>query len=67
MEPKQPGNKSMSDFNELSDRVIAEPSESPKLVIKTNFDEENAKNENPYYPQSEQEETNTLLRDYFDE
>jgi hypothetical protein len=62
MDPRKPGNKDMPDFKELSDRIIAEPSESPRLVIKTNLDEETT-NES----QSVQDETNTLLRDYFDE
>ncbi|RFU68222.1 hypothetical protein [Bacillus sp. V59.32b] len=65
MEPRQPGNKDMPDFKELNDRIIAESSDSPRLVIKTNLDEDNVKNENPYARQGE--DTNTLLRDYFDE
>lgn len=48
MEPRQPGNKNMPDFKELNDRIIAESSESPRLVIKTNLDEDNVKTENPY-------------------
>jgi len=66
MEPRQPGNKNLPDFKELKDRIIAEPSESPRLVIKTNLDTDSVKEENPY-ARSEQDETNTLLRDYFDE
>lgn len=49
MEPRQPGNKKMPDFDELNDRVIAESSSSPMLVIKTNLDPENPSQENPYY------------------
>ncbi|MDQ0228801.1 hypothetical protein [Metabacillus malikii] len=40
--------QNLPDFNELSDRLIAEPSHSPSLVIKTNLDTENVSNENPY-------------------
>ncbi|MEO2074777.1 MAG: hypothetical protein ABGX20_05210 [Bacillus sp. (in: firmicutes)] len=49
MEPRQPGNKKMPDFDELNDRMIAERSSSPMLVIKTNLDPENPSEENPYY------------------
>jgi hypothetical protein len=38
----------LPDFNELTDRIIAEPTSSPTLVIKTNLDQENNENENPY-------------------
>ncbi|MBO9129159.1 hypothetical protein [Bacillus sp. 165] len=48
MEGKQPGNKNMPDFKELNDRIIAEPSTSPSLVIKTNADPESAVEDNPY-------------------
>ncbi|MBD1381656.1 hypothetical protein [Metabacillus arenae] len=34
-------NKNMPDFKQLSDRIIAEPSTSPQLVIKTNLDNRN--------------------------
>lgn len=49
MEPRQPGNKKMPDFDELNDRMIAERSSSPMLVIKTNLDPENPSEKNPYY------------------
>ncbi|HWO76257.1 MAG TPA: hypothetical protein VNM69_10235 [Bacillus sp. (in: firmicutes)] len=48
MEPRKPGSPNMKDFNELSDRVIAEGNKQPTLVIKTNLDPENATEENPY-------------------
>jgi hypothetical protein len=38
----------LPDFNELTDRIIAEPTSSPTLVIKTNLDQENIEKENPY-------------------
>jgi hypothetical protein len=65
MEPNKPGNKDLPDFKELSDRVIADATEGPRLVIKTNLDKDNVKDDNPYI--SENKEVNTLLRDYFDE
>ncbi|MCP8970703.1 hypothetical protein [Ectobacillus ponti] len=49
MEPRQPGNTSMPDFRELHDRVIAEPTDAPQLVIKTNLDPKDSSEENPYY------------------
>ncbi|WP_226666814.1 hypothetical protein [Metabacillus litoralis] len=41
-------NEKMPDFKQLDDRIIAEPSTSPSLVIKTNLDTENVSEENPY-------------------
>ncbi|OIK11068.1 hypothetical protein BIV60_19160 [Bacillus sp. MUM 116] len=49
MEPKQPGNKKLPDFDRLNDRMIAETPSQPFLVIKTNLDSKNITDENPYY------------------
>ncbi|WP_079509328.1 hypothetical protein [Mesobacillus jeotgali] len=49
MEPKQPGNKNLPDFKEMTDRIIAEPATGPQLVIKTNLDPSEVTEENPYY------------------
>ncbi|MES1039891.1 MULTISPECIES: hypothetical protein [Peribacillus] len=48
MEPNRPGNRNVPDFKELNDRIIREASQSPRLVIKTNLDAKNVKDENPY-------------------
>ncbi|MGG4268161.1 hypothetical protein [Peribacillus simplex] len=48
MEPKKPGNKNAPDFKELNDRIIREPSQSPRLVIKTNLDAKSVNDKNPY-------------------
>ncbi|WP_434218697.1 hypothetical protein [Peribacillus simplex] len=48
LEPNKPGNKNAPDFQELNDRIIREPSQSPRLVIKTNLDAKNVNDENPY-------------------
>ncbi|MEQ6377077.1 hypothetical protein RZN25_09620 [Bacillaceae bacterium S4-13-56] len=36
------------DFDSLDDRLIAENSESPRIVAKTNLDVKSAKENNPY-------------------
>lgn len=53
---KKLGNQSLPDFKELNDRIIAEASDEPILVIKTNLDPKNATEENPYYKESETNE-----------
>lgn len=50
---KKPGNQNLPDFKELNDRIIADASDEPILVIKTNLDPKNATEENPYYKESE--------------
>jgi hypothetical protein len=52
-EPQQPGNKNMPDFKELNDRVIAEQSEGPFLVIKTNVDPKDATAQKPLLPKQQ--------------
>ncbi len=41
-------NEQLPDFKELDDRLIAEASSSPSLVIKTNLDKDDVKEDNPY-------------------
>jgi hypothetical protein len=40
--------KSLPDFDQLTDRLINEPSDEPMLVIKTNLDPKQVTEENPY-------------------
>jgi hypothetical protein len=40
--------KTLPDFQQLNDRIIAEPSDEPKVVIKTNLDPKQVTEENPY-------------------
>ncbi|MFX3625340.1 MAG: hypothetical protein ACE3JP_15255 [Ectobacillus sp.] len=65
MEPSQPGKKDMPDFKELHDRVIAEPSASPSLVIKTNLDPKSPKEDNLYY-QSEESMDEARFEGFFE-
>lgn len=60
----KPGNKDMPDFKQLEDRIIAEPSPAPKLVIKTNLDPKDVTEENPYFQGQEDEKE---FKEYFDE
>lgn len=66
MEPRQPGNNKMPDFDQLNDRIIAENSSGPHLVIKTNLDPKDSTENNPYY-QSEAAKNPKQFRDYFEE
>lgn len=59
---KNNGNKKMPDFDKLNDRVIAEASQSPSLVIKTNLDPKDTTDENPY-----DSETNMKDKDKFEQ
>ena len=38
----------LPDFKELDDRLIANASPSPSLVIKTNLDKDDVQEDNPY-------------------
>ncbi|MCM2533390.1 hypothetical protein NDK43_14520 [Neobacillus pocheonensis] len=53
MEPRQPGNKKLPDFDQLNDRIIAETPSTPFLVIKTNLDSKDPTEKNPYYHEKE--------------
>ncbi|MFL6559372.1 MAG: hypothetical protein ACJ8MO_25060 [Bacillus sp. (in: firmicutes)] len=66
MEPRQPGNKNMPDFDQLNDRIIAESSPSPMLVIKTNLDPKDVTENNPYYNDTEVKEPKKI-QEYFEE
>lgn len=52
----------LPDFNELNDRLIAEPSSSPTLVIKTNLDLENSNESNPY---NDKDHTSKEFKNFF--
>ncbi|MFS0823000.1 hypothetical protein ABC371_15335 [Bacillus sp. 1P02SD] len=56
MVEKKLGNQNLPDFKELNDRFIAEASDEPILVIKTNLDPKNSTEENPYYKESESDD-----------
>lgn len=66
MEPKQPGNKKIPDFDQLNDRVIVNSPSTPFLVIKTNLDAKDATENNPYYHDKETKDSREF-RDYFEE
>ncbi|WHY68755.1 hypothetical protein [Neobacillus sp. SuZ13] len=66
MDPRQPGNKNMPDFDQLNDRIIAESSPSPMLVIKTNLDPQDATECNPYYNDTVVKNPKKV-KDYFEE
>ncbi|OLO25371.1 hypothetical protein BTR23_24845 [Alkalihalophilus pseudofirmus] len=66
MEKEKQGNKNIPDFNKLSDRVIAEPTNSPTFVMKTNLDPENVTEENPYFDEKAQQNSKEF-RQYFEE
>lgn len=55
----------LPDFNELNDRVIAEPSASPSLVIKTNLDSENINKDNPYSTNNRSSEFKNFFKDWW--
>lgn len=66
MEPNQPGNKKLPDFDKLTDRMIAEQPSTPTLVIKTNLDDKDVTENNPYY-HNEEVENPKEFKDYFEE
>jgi hypothetical protein len=66
MEPRKPGNKNMPDFDQLNDRIIAESSSSPMLVIKTNLDPKDVTENNPYYQDTEVKNAKRM-KEYFEE
>jgi hypothetical protein len=43
MEPRQPGNNKLPDFDQLNDRIIVEQPSEPHLIIKTNLDPQEPK------------------------
>lgn len=66
MEPRQPGNKNLPDFNQLTDRLIVEKPSEPMLVIKTNLDAENVTEHNPYC-QGKTAKNPKEFKNYFEE
>lgn len=66
MEPKLTGNKQMPDFNKLTDRIIAEKSPEPTIVIKTNLDPKDPTENNPYFRQN-QIKNPEEFKEFFDE
>ncbi|WP_260471878.1 hypothetical protein [Bacillus sp. HMF5848] len=56
-------NEKLPDFKQLDDRVIAEASPEPTLVIKTNLDSEGVTDHNPYA----QDKTSNEFNDFFKE
>jgi hypothetical protein len=66
MEPRKPGNKNMPDFDQLNDRIIADSSSSPMLVIKTNLDPKDVTENNPYYQDTEVKNAKRI-KEYFEE
>ncbi len=59
---KRTGNEQLPDFKELGDRIIAKPTSSPHLVIKTNLDPKDVTEGNPYHTGT----TDKNFRDYFE-
>jgi hypothetical protein len=56
---------SMPDFDSLNDRLIAEHTTQPMLVIKTNLDPKDSTVDNPYYTNKELADKGKF-RDYFE-
>jgi hypothetical protein len=66
MEPRQPGNKNIVDFDQLNDRIILESTPTPTIVIKTNLDPKNVTENNPYY-QDDDAKNQKAVKSYFEE
>lgn len=66
METNKPGSKKIPDFDSLNDRMIADSSSGPMLVIKTNLDSKDSTENNPYYHDKETKDPKKF-RDYFEE
>jgi hypothetical protein len=66
MEPRQPGNKKIADFDQLNDRIILESTPTPMIVIKTNLDPKNVTENNPYYD-DEDVKNPKAVKNYFEE
>ncbi|APH04649.1 hypothetical protein A9C19_07740 [Bacillus weihaiensis] len=60
---KLKSNSKMPKFNDLNDRIIAEATTSPTLVIKTNLDTPNVEKENPYL--NEEKEATRNFKNFF--
>lgn len=66
LEPRQPGNKKLPDFQQLNDRIIAEQPMEPHLIIKTNLDPQDSTENNPYY-QGKETSNPKAFKDFFEE
>lgn len=66
MEPRKPGSRKMPDFEQLDDRVIAKHTNEPMLIIKTNLDPKDSTEDNPYYKNKKDTDTE-VFREYFEE
>jgi hypothetical protein len=66
VEPRKPGSEKLPDFEQLNDRVIAQHTDAPMLVIKTNLDPKDSTEDNPYYKNKEQTDTEEF-REYFED
>ncbi|WP_216828533.1 hypothetical protein [Alkalihalobacterium elongatum] len=66
MDKEKQGSKNMPDFDKLSDRMIAEPTDSPTFVMKTNLDPKNVTEDNPYFNEKNKQQSEEFC-DYFEE
>ncbi len=60
---KENQTQSQPDFDKLNDRIIAQHTTSPTLVIKTNLDPKDATEENPYV--KDHQNTTSDIKDFF--
>ncbi|WP_209124916.1 hypothetical protein [Alkalihalobacillus sp. BA299] len=66
MKKNKLGNQNIPDFDKLSDRIIAEPTNSPTIVMKTNLDPKSSTEENPYFTEKSQKHSKEF-RQYFED
>ncbi|MDE5413525.1 hypothetical protein [Alkalihalobacterium chitinilyticum] len=66
MDKDKQGSQNMPDFDKLSDRMIAEPTDSPTFVMKTNLDPKDPTEDNPYFNEKNKQQTEEFC-DYFGE
>ncbi|MCT8137330.1 hypothetical protein H1D32_05965 [Anaerobacillus sp. CMMVII] len=66
MEKNKGGNADMPNFDKLNDRIIAEPADTPFLVMKTNLDPKDVTEDNPYYRKGQKKDTETF-KNYFEQ
>ncbi|MDL4839783.1 hypothetical protein [Aquibacillus rhizosphaerae] len=66
MAEKENKQKNLPDFDSLDDRLIAEPSTSPRIVAKTNLDVKSVKDENPYARNKINDTDKRLFNEFFE-